>query len=180
MAPVYAGPKSAKKPMEPISPPEIATDTPRLIEFEGDDLSLALRTLARSAKLNVVTSDDLSGDTVTMRIEDTTPRQAIDLIVGAKDLLMEEHKGVLFIRPKHPSPKKPVQSAKDITDELAPAITSFCDSLLDFMSKPETARKIARAKKALYDALVNEGFTKDEALRIILTTPEIPSFDPKK
>ncbi|MDR3401636.1 MAG: hypothetical protein P4L99_03975 [Chthoniobacter sp.] len=179
-APAHAAPKSTKKTVEPIPPPALSPDTPRLIDFEGDDLALALRTLARSARINLVISDDLPKDTVTMRLEDHTPRQAIDLIAGSKDLLVEDRKGILFVRPKNPLPKKPAQEGKELADELAPAITSFCDSLLDFMAKPETARKIAKAKKSLYDALVNEGFTKDEALRIILTTPEIPSLNTKQ
>jgi hypothetical protein len=52
-------------------------------------------------------------------------------------------------------------------------LIKFFDSILDYQARPETAQKIARAKKALFDALVAEGFTKDEAFRVILTNQEL-------
>ncbi|HYF34095.1 MAG TPA: hypothetical protein VD994_02305 [Prosthecobacter sp.] len=44
------------------------------------------------------------------------------------------------------------------------------DAVLTHFAKPETAAKLARFQKQYYDALVWEGFTKDEALKII-TSP---------
>jgi hypothetical protein len=60
-----------------------------------------------------------------------------------------------------------------------PAFMRFYELLLDFEAKPETAQKIAKAKRALYDALVAEGFSKDEAFQIILTDRgiSIPSLN---
>ena len=177
MVPLYAEPK-AKKP-QPILPPAppvqgVSPAIPRLIEFQGDDISSVLRTLARSAKLNMVISDGVTG-TVTMRIEDKTPREAIETIAAAKDLILDEKRGVLYVRPKNPAPlapPKPPEAEKPLNEALSelftPALNKFYDSILDYHARPETAQKIARGKKALYDALLVEGFTKDEAFRLIL------------
>jgi type II secretory pathway component GspD/PulD (secretin) len=153
--------------------------TPRVHEFQGDDVSLALRTLARSANLNMVVSDQVAG-TVTMRIEDKSPREAIEIIASSKDLILDENKGILYVRPKNPPPPAPPKTPETeksmeeaLTAMFTPALTKFYDSLLDYGARPETAQKIAKAKKALYDALIVEGFTKDEAFRIILTNQEL-------
>ena len=179
MAPLHAEPKTKKA--QPIEPPTqvMSPATTRVMEYQGDDISLVLRTLARSAKLNMVVSDQVTG-TVTLRIEDKTPRQAIEIIAAAKELILDEKKGILYVRPKNPPPPgtpKAPESEKPLEEALAamftPALTKFYDSLLDYQARPETAQKIAKAKKALYDALITEGFTKDEAFRIILTNQEL-------
>jgi len=183
MAPLlHAEPKSKKG--EPIEAPGevLSPASPRVIEFHGDNTSLALRTLARSAKLNMVVSDEVTG-TVTMRIEDKTPRQAIQIVAASKDLIIDEKKGILYVRPKNPPPPAPPAPAKvaepeksleeALTGMFTPALTKFYDSLLDYQARPETAQKLAKAKKALYDALIAEGFSKEEAFRIILTNQEL-------
>ena len=179
IAPLHAEPKTKKA--QPIEPPTqvISPATTRVMEYQGDDISLVLRTLARSAKLNMVVSDQVTG-TVTLRIEDKTPRQAIEIIAAAKELIIEDKKGVLYVRPKNPpppgtpkapEPEKPWDEA--LSSLFTPALTKFYDSFLDYQARPETAQKIAKTKKALYDALIAEGFTKDEAFRLILTNQEL-------
>lgn len=37
--------------------------------------------------------------------------------------------------------------------------------------KPETAKRIARFKRQLYEALLSQGFAKDEALQLVIHTP---------
>ena len=188
IAPLEAAPKAARKPTASTEESAITPKTPRLIEFDGENIHVALHTLARSAKINLVTSDDIN-DTVTIRVEDKTPMEAIHIIVESKDLVMTERRGVYFVQPKNPpspSAKKLVDpdldpvAVKEMTDTISSAVTGFYDSLLDFQARPETARKIAKTKKALYDALIAEGFTKEEAFRLILTAPELPAFNNKK
>ncbi len=103
IAPLHAQPKTRKA--RPIEPPTQAASpaTPRVHDFQGDDISLVLRMLARSAKLNLVVSDEVTG-TVNMRIEDKTPREAIEIIAEAKELILVETKGIIYVRPKYPPP----------------------------------------------------------------------------
>jgi type II secretory pathway component GspD/PulD (secretin) len=72
-----------------------------------------LRTLARQAKMNIVVSDKVaqSGGTVNMRIEDRSPREAIEIIVESKGLVMDQGKnGVYFIKTTEEKAKEPTES----------------------------------------------------------------------
>ena len=60
-----------------------------------------------------------------------------------------------------------------LTPEMLGMMSKYYDSTLDYLDRPETARRLAKAKKELYDALIAEGFTKDQAFRLILTNEEI-------
>ncbi len=88
------------------------TVSSKLNDFQGDPIDLVLRTLARQAKMNIVVSDAVttSAGTVNMRIEDKSPREAIDIIVTAKGLVMDEQKGVYFIKTPAEKAKEPTES----------------------------------------------------------------------
>ncbi len=93
----------------PALPPTAA----RLNDFQGDPIDLVLRTLARQAKMNIVVSDKVAqgGGTVNMRIEDKSPREAIEIIVESKGLVMDEGKnGVFFIKTTEEKAKEPTES----------------------------------------------------------------------
>ena len=93
----------------PALPPSAA----RLNDFQGDPIDLVLRTLARQAKINIVVSDKVAtgGGTVNMRIEDKSPREAIEIIVESKGLVMDEGKnGVYFIKTTEEKAKEPTES----------------------------------------------------------------------
>lgn len=55
-----------------------------------------------------------------------------------------------------------------IIERMADAII---ESRLNAGAKPETANRIAAFNKNLYDALIRQGFSKDEALQIMVSTP---------
>lgn len=85
----------------------------RVNEFQGDPIDLVLRTLAKQAKINLVISDKVTaaGGTVTMRLEDKSPRDAIDIIVQSKGLVMDELNGVFFVKTQEEKAKEPTESA---------------------------------------------------------------------
>lgn len=85
----------------------------RVIEFQGDEIGLVLRTLARQAGLNVVVSEKVSASagTVTLRLADRTPREALEVIVQDKGLYMAELNGVYFIKTPEEKAKEPAVSA---------------------------------------------------------------------
>jgi type IV pilus assembly protein PilQ len=100
----------------PLNPPGNSGLPPtatRINEFQGDEIGLVLRTLARQAKMNVVISDKVAtvGGTVTMRIEDKTAREAIEIIVNSKGLIMDEQGGVYYIKTSEEKAKEPAFSA---------------------------------------------------------------------
>src|ERR1043165_6627166 len=90
----------------------LAPTATRTSDFQGDEISLVLRTLARQAHINVVISDKVqtAAGTVTMRIEDKTPKEAIEIIVASKGLIMDEDKGVYFIKTPEERAKEPTES----------------------------------------------------------------------
>jgi type IV pilus assembly protein PilQ len=92
----------------PVSTP----GTVRTVEFQGDEIGLVLRTLARQAKMNIVVSDQVgaTGGTVSMRIEEKTPKEAIETIITAKGLIMDEQKGIYFIKTAAEKAKEPTES----------------------------------------------------------------------
>ena len=91
----------------------LAPTATRLNEFQGDEVSLVLRTLARQARINIVVSDKVAATAgpVTMRIEDKTPLEAIEVIVAAKGLVMDELNGVYFVKTQEERAKEPTESA---------------------------------------------------------------------
>lgn len=107
-----------------------------VFEFQRDDTSLVLRTLARQMSMNLVVHEGLQG-TTTLRLEDKTSREVFDIIVEANGWKSFTRKGVTYVTLKN-------------------------------QEQLDADKAIARQKKAQYDALVAEGFTKDEALKLLL------------
>jgi type IV pilus assembly protein PilQ len=94
----------------PLALPATAT---RLNDFQGDPIDLVLRTLARQAKMNIVVTDAVTttGGTVNMRIEDKTPKEAIQIIVESKGLILDEGAGgVYYIKTQAEKQKEPTES----------------------------------------------------------------------
>ena len=78
-------------------------------EFQGDDVGQVLRLLARQAKINLVVSEGIQG-TVTMRLEDVTALQAIDIIATSKGLSHGVVSGVHYIKTAAEREKEPTDS----------------------------------------------------------------------
>src|SRR5256886_6758608 len=101
-------------------------------EFQGDDVGQVLRLLARQAKINLVVSETVTG-TVTMRLEDVTALQAIEIIVKAKGLSLDKIDSVYYVKTDAERAKEPTESdsyqfsyarAKDISPLIASQLAS--------------------------------------------------------
>ena len=66
-------------------------------DFQDDDISLVLRTLARQGNFEIIIASKTTG-TVTLRAENKTPREVFDLVVAAKNLVVNERDGILYVR----------------------------------------------------------------------------------
>lgn len=66
-------------------------------------------------------------------------------------------------------------------DAMVPVMKKMSDAMLDSMlekgAEPDTAIKMAKFKKNLYEALLKEGFTKEQAFSIMENT-SMPSVTP--
>jgi TonB family protein len=78
---------------------------------------------------------------------------------------------------------KPSQlSQEEIQQMMVPMMRQMMESMMDgiltTLAKKESAEKLALFKKNLYDALLAQGFTKEQALQIAIATgiPSMPSI----
>lgn len=52
--------------------------------------------------------------------------------------------------------------------QLTEMATKVIDGYLDYLAKPQTAKKLATFQKNYYDALIEQGFTKEQAFELVL------------
>jgi hypothetical protein len=80
--------------------------------------------------------------------------------------------------PKRPSQDEMKQMMENSMGAMAPMLGKMTDAAIEAelvaAEKPETARRIAAFKKNLYDELLRQGFSKERAFAIVLSTP-LPS-----
>jgi type IV pilus assembly protein PilQ len=133
-APAVAPANPAGTPSAQLSETGAATESGGVgvREFQGDDIGQVLRLLARQAKVNMVVSEAVTG-TVTMRLEDVTALQAIEIIVKAKSLFMDKIDTVYYIKTAAERTAEPTESdsyqfsysrAKDVAPLLASQLAS--------------------------------------------------------
>lgn len=80
-------------------------------EFQGDDVGQVLRLLARQAKINMVVSDQIPpGSSVTMRLENVTALQAIDIIAQSKGLILKKLNDVYYVKTTAEQEKEATES----------------------------------------------------------------------
>jgi type IV pilus assembly protein PilQ len=93
-----------------LPPPAAANPNARTVhEFQGDEVAMVLRLLARQAGINIMVSDQIQG-TVNMRVENLTPLEAIKVIVDAKGLDMSQVNNVYFVKTAAEKAKEPTES----------------------------------------------------------------------
>jgi len=82
--------------LDPVS----AAPSRPMNDFQGDDVATVLRLLARQAKINLVVSDLVTQSqmTVTMRLEDKSPMEVINIIARSKGLSLDELDGVYYVK----------------------------------------------------------------------------------
>jgi hypothetical protein len=65
------------------------------------------------------------------------------------------------------------------TGNLGPMSDAVIESQLKAAERPETAARMAKFKRNLFDALKAQGFTRDEALAITVATPPPGGLAPR-
>jgi hypothetical protein len=55
-----------------------------------------------------------------------------------------------------------------VQSQLTQMATRIIDGYLDYLAKPETTKKLATFQKNYYDALIEQGFTKEQAFELVL------------
>ncbi len=126
--PAPAAVKTANSPATPEQDSAVESGGVGVREFQGDDVGQVLRLLARQAKINLVVSETVTG-TVTMRLEDVSALQAIEIIVKAKGLFLDKIESVYYVktdaeRAKEPTEADSYQFSYARAKETAPLLAS--------------------------------------------------------
>lgn len=83
--------------------------------------------------------------------------------------------------PKQPSPEEMKQLMEASMGAMVPAMGRMTEAMVEAQlraaEKPENAQRVAAFKKNLFEALIKEGFTKEQAFQIMLNTA-LPSAAP--
>ena len=109
-APVVVPPPVSAVPVTPVEPPPVANPNARTVrDFQGDEVSTVLRLLARQAGVNIMVSDQITGN-INMRVENMTPLEAIRVIVEAKGLDISQSNNVYFIKTAAEKAKEPTEA----------------------------------------------------------------------
>jgi type IV pilus assembly protein PilQ len=98
----------------------------RVMEFQGDDVALVLRTLARQAKMNVVVSPQVTGQ-ITLRVENKSPAEVMDIICQSNGLIIDDLNGVLYVKTQAEKQKEPTEAYQftfsyAMADKVAPLL----------------------------------------------------------
>jgi hypothetical protein len=74
---------------------------------------------------------------------------------------------------QEPSPQ---EMEKMLSGMMGPMMESMMKGMLKVMAKPESAELMAAFSKNYYDALIDKGFPKDAALKIVISSgmPSMP------
>src|SRR5262245_55336737 len=82
-----------------------------------------------------------------------------------------------FVSAQNPDDQRPARLSGS-ESEIASYLTLVFDGMLAYLGKPETATKIASIHKTYLEALMKEGFTRQEAMSII-TSPNFLHLNSK-
>ncbi len=93
----------------PVSSLTVSPSTPRTFEFQQEDVPTVLRLLARQSGINLVVSDLVVG-VITMRLQDVTALQAINVIVTAKGLAMDLIDNIYYVKTAGEKAAEPTES----------------------------------------------------------------------
>ncbi len=96
----------------------------------------------------------------------------VSAMCGATALAAEEADQPKPTEQKETRESKPnAQEMQDLTMAMAPALGAMAQNMMDGiytgLAKPDTAKKLAKFMKNYYEALVAEGFTREEAIQIV-------------
>lgn len=124
------------RPLQGLPEEPLSTTAAGTLEFEGEEIASVLRTLARQARLNLVVSANVKG-TVTMRLEGKTPREAIEIIVDAKGLVMKNLQDVYYVVSAQELGSYPRSAAIPHDNDLSAAYDSILSNPLPAWPYPE-------------------------------------------
>jgi len=100
-------------------------------------------------------------------------------MLGFGGLVLASAAIMLLTMPEQAAPQKEGDpSGEEIMQMMGPMMNDMMAGmmagLLDYMAKPEAAQKLATFTRNYYEELIKQGFTEDQALKIITSMPLPP------
>ncbi len=133
--------------------------------------------LAHEAHAGIDLDPSIRG-TTNIRLEDVDAGQAIEVLAASENLSVQLTDGVYHLKTTAQTDDSHKGGIKqtDGLEAFGQAFANALSGLLDTLTKPEVAQKFAKYKHNYYLALIKEGFTADEALKIVIASgdPGIP------
>ena len=94
------------------------------LDFQDIEVRTVLQILAKESGINIVASDSVQGK-MTLSLKDVPWDQALDLVLSARDLVMEKNGNIINILTNAESKKRRLEDAEDRAklDDLIPLVS---------------------------------------------------------
>lgn len=139
--------------------------------FQGEPTSDVLRQLARDAGINLIIERGVSG-TVTFKLQEVTPLQAIAVLVTSRKYTMDREDNVYTIRnPNQSDEPEGIIESKATIDSVETEIEQWIAMVARQVKKaardPDLPDAFAEFYWNYYQALIAKGFTEQQAMLIL-------------
>jgi len=159
-------------PAEAVVLDPIAPDQPRNYAFEEVSVVEIFRQLARDAVINLQMDERVDGN-MSIQLEEVTPMEAIQKVALERDYQLSLRNYSLFVaNPPDPVPNKPIEAAEKTAETAAaqPQVSEVLMMLKTAARDPEMADAAADFHWNFFQALLERGFTSDQAMQILIGT----------
>jgi type II secretory pathway component HofQ len=144
---------------KPVDPPKTIS-----VDFPEKDVREILRAIADAFELNVVIPDTLNGR-ASIKLRDVTWEQAFKVILEPVGWVYDIDGIIIKIRPKKPESIVKESDPSEMLSMVGAMQSSVAKSLL---RDKDLAEAVAEFYWNLYSALLAKGFSKEEAMKIVV------------
>jgi type II secretory pathway component HofQ len=160
-------PTTGRPATEENPPQEVETENRFSLDFANQEVRTIIREIAEVHEINVVIPDSFQG-TTSIKLRDVTWEQAFEAILKPLGWHYETDENIVLIQRTKSQPDEATPEPVKLISDAAEIQTNMLKSLL---RDKEYADALATYHWNLYSALLEKGFSKDEALKIVLASP---------
>jgi type II secretory pathway component HofQ len=136
------------------------------VDFPNQEIRTIIRNIADVHELNVVIPDSLLG-TTSIKLRDVTWEQAFRVLLQPLGWHHERDGDIILIKKSESKDK----DAQPVTDDMLSHVTGLQSSMVKSMLRDkEYAEALATFYHNLYTSLIEKGFSKDDALKIVMSS----------
>jgi hypothetical protein len=137
-------------------------------DYPDNEVRRLLRDIADKFELNVVIPDSLHGRT-SLKLRDVTWQQAFKAMLEPIGWTYEIDGRIVQVKPKNPPPA--AKATEPMPNEFMAALSGMQSSMAKTLLRDkEYAEALAEFHWNFYSALLKKGFTKEQALKIVVAS----------